>query len=120
MDRRTRTTFAVLLGVIVVLTGGAALLLGGSSARDPDLPAGTNEVVGIILAIDSRGLSDVRSFSLRTTQGQVYEFDLAKLQNGTEFPPGHLAEHQATSAPIRVRYREQSGLLEALVLQDAS
>ena len=44
MDRRTRTLFALALGVIVVLTAGAALLLGGTSNPDPEGPAGAQSV----------------------------------------------------------------------------
>ena len=83
------------------------------------LPADTPQAVGIIVAIDSSSLTDVRSFTLRTTDGQQLKFGLAELQNGTQFPPGHLAEHQATAQAVRVFYRDANGTLQAIRLEDA-
>lgn len=108
-----------MLVIAIALTGGAALILGGPATPDVDAPSGTLTVVGVVLAIDSRGLSDVRGFTLRTADGQVFEFSLAKLENGATFPPGHLAEHVATATPIRVTYRDASGTLEAIRIDDA-
>ena len=64
-------------------------------------------------------MRDVHSFTLRANDGQRLTFGLAELQNGTQFPPGHLAEHQATSQPVRVFYRDAGGTLQALRLEDA-
>src|SRR5438874_2564787 len=101
MDRRTRTLFALALGVIVVLTAGAALLLGGTSNPDPEGPAGAQSVVGVIVGVDAVTLTNVRRFTLRTSDGATTAFDIGVLENGAEFPPGHLVEHQATAQPIR-------------------
>jgi len=119
VHRRTRNPLAIVLVLAIALTGGAALILGGTATPEVDAPSGTMTVVGVILAIDSGGLSDVRGFTLRTADGQVFEFGLAKLENGATFPPGHLAEHVATATPIRVTYRAASGTLEAIRIDDA-
>lgn len=119
MDRRTRNLFALLFVAIVVVTGGAALLLSETSTPNPDAPPGTTAVVGVIVGVDSQGLGDVRGFTLRREGGELLEFDLSELESGTEFPVGHLAEHQATASPVRVWYRDDGGALLAIRLEDA-
>ncbi len=119
MDRRTRNLFALVFAAIVAVTGGAAILLSGSTNPDPDAPPGTTAVTGVIVAVDSRGLGDVRAFTLRREGGELIDFDLRALESGTEFPPGHLAEHQATAEPIRVWYREEGGVRVAIRVEDA-
>jgi hypothetical protein len=117
VDRRTRNLFALLFAGIVAVTGGAAILL--SETSDPDAPPGTTAVVGVIVAVDSQGLGDVRGFTLRETGGKLQDFDLRDYESGSEFPPGHLAEHQATASPVRVWYREEGGVRLAIRLEDA-
>jgi hypothetical protein len=95
---------------IVVLVGVAAVAL----AR----PASATET-GVVVAIDSAGLTEVRGFTLRTADGRQIAFAIGDLENGAQFPPGHLAEHQATAQPIRVFYRDEGGRLVAVRLEDA-
>lgn len=116
MDRRTRNLFALALILIIAITGGAALILGSPG---PDGPPGTERVEGVVVEVDAQSLTDVRTFKLRTADGQVLEFELSDLQNGVEFPPGHLAEHQATASRIRVWYRGGIDSLLAIRLEDA-
>jgi hypothetical protein len=118
MDRGTRNLFALLLVVVVAITGGAALILGGSAAGGPDPSADTEAVVGVIVAVEGDGLAAARGFTLRRTGGELMVFRLDRLENGTEFPPGHLAEHQATSEAVRVSYRDDAGTLYAIRLED--
>ena len=47
------------------------------------------------LAVESAGLDQVKGFTLRTNDGETIAFMLGPLENGDEFPPGHLKEHQA-------------------------
>ena len=47
------------------------------------------------------------------------DFQLDQLENGTEFPPGHLVEHQATAEPVQVWYRDEAGTLHAIRIEDA-
>lgn len=110
-----------MLVVVIALTGGAALILGGGSPGSiASPPPQTTEVVGVIVAVDARGLDDVRGFTLRREGGEQLEFSLAALENATQFPPGHLAEHQATAEPVRVWYREEGGVHQAIRLEDAA
>lgn len=119
MDRRTRNLFALVLMIVIAVTGGAALILGGSGSEPPE-PSDGSFMVGVIVAVDSAGLGDVRGFTLRTIDGSLHEFELDALENPTEFPPGHLAEHQATAEPVRVFYRVDDGRALAFRLEDAA
>jgi hypothetical protein len=119
VDRRTRNLFALLLVVVVAITAVAALVLSDTTLLDPDGPSDTASVVGVIVAIDSAGLGDVRGFTLRQVGGKTLEFRLGELENPTEFPPGHLAEHQATAQPVRVWYRMEGAERFAVRLEDA-
>ena len=121
MDRRTRNLFAVVLIVVIAVTGGAALLLSDTTMpSDPMFSTSeTTSVEGVIVAVDSTGLADVRGFTLRRVGGEILEFRLGELENAHEFPPGHLAEHQATAEPVRVFYRSEGGERFAVRLEDA-
>ena len=108
-----------MLAVVIATAGGAALLLSDTSTRDPDGPPDTTAVEGVVVAVDSAGLADVRGFTLRRPGGELLEFRLGELENGDQFPPGHLAEHQATAQPVRVWYRMEGDERYAVRLEDA-
>jgi len=108
VDPRSRILFALAFIAVVVLAGAAALLLGDSVAPDPDAPPNAASVVGVIVGVEAQGLTDVRGFTLRD------------LENGTEFPPGHLVEHQATAEQVRVWYRDEGDRKVAIRLEDAT
>lgn len=115
MDRTTRNIFlASILGLIAV-TIGAVVLLGGTSGPPP----GTTMVQGVVIGVDSAGLTKVRGFTLRADDGRTLRFDLADLENAVEFPPGHLVEHQGLGSKVRVWYRDAGGTLQAIRLEDA-
>jgi len=99
------------LAVLVVLLVAAC-----STASSP--PAETT-VVGVVTVVDSAGLADVRGFTIRTDDGRSLTFVLGQLENGAEFPPGHLGEHLASSEPIRVWFREGGGARVAYRIEDA-
>lgn len=119
MDARTRNYFVIALVFVVGITAVAAFILGGTAQRDPDSPPNTEQVVGVVVRVDSAGLTNVRGFSLRTDRDSNMVFVLDQLENGTEFPPGHLVEHQASSSLIRVWFRTEGGVNHAIRLEDA-
>lgn len=117
MDRRT-LGFLVGALVLVGLLGVGASVLGGRPASS-GRPDGSTTVDGIVVGVDSTGLTSVTGFRLRTDDGLILQFGLASLRNRVEFPPGHLGEHAANSVRVRVSYREDGGRFEALWLEDA-
>ena len=120
MDGNTRNLFVLSLVMVIAVTGGAALILGGGTGGEPGSPPGTTVVDGVIVGVKAESLGDVRSFTLRTSSGEVLEFGLASLENGDEFPPGHLAEHQVTAEMVRVWYRDDGGTMLAIRVEDAA
>ena len=111
--------FAILFVAIVVITAIAAILFSETGIIDPDRPAGTSDMTGVVVGVDSQGLADVRGFTLRRPGGELVEFSLRALQNATEFAPSHLAEHQATAEPVRVWWRMEGADRLAIQLEDA-
>lgn len=109
----------MVLVIVIAVTGGAAILLSDSSVLEPDGPPETTSVEGVIVAIDGSGLADVRGFTLRRPGGGTLDFRVGELENGNEFPPGHLAEHQATAEPVVVYYRMEGNERFAVRLEDA-
>ena len=109
----------MVLVVVIAVTGGAALLLREMSLLDPDGPPDTPRVEGVIVAVDGSSLGDIRGFTLRRPGGETLEFLLGELENGAEFPPGHLAEHQARAEPVVVTYRMEGSERFAVRLEDA-
>jgi hypothetical protein len=95
---------------------------GGAAAPSPapatPLPAGS-PVEGVLVDIDSAGLADVDGFTLRLADGRTVAFRVGILENGDEFPVGHLAEHLATSAPVRVFFRAEGPDLVVYRIEDA-
>jgi hypothetical protein len=116
VDWRTRNLFALAVVVVIVVTGGAAVLFSSGGTAQP---ASRQSVDGVIVAVDSAGLDEVRGFSLRTDDGQSIDFTIGSLENGVEFPPGHLAEHQATAQRVRVWYVRDGEASVAVRLEDA-
>jgi len=117
--------FVSIVGVIaaLVLALGALFVLSrlGTCACTPvtQTPSIPSPVEGVLVAIDSGGLNDVRGFDLRTRDGRTLRFKLGQLENPTQFPPGHLAEHLANSSPVRVSFYESGQDLVAYRLEDA-
>ena len=125
-SRRQWLGFGALFGSIAaVVVVGAVFLLGPRFAcgctpvsQTPDV---ASPVEGIVLAVDSAGLGDVRGFTLRPATGaSPIGFLLGSLENPVDFPPSHLAEHQASSEPIRVYFRTENGSRLVYRLEDAS
>ncbi len=89
---------------------------GVSASPEPSFPA--SPVEGVIVAVDASSLSDVRGFTLLLRDGSRIAFTLGTLEDPTAFPPGHLEEHEATSAPVRVSFRVENGVPVVFRLDD--
>ena len=118
--------WASLAAIVVIPIAVAAWLLSpkATCACSPT-PAPTGElpaspVIGIVIAVDSQGLGQVRGFTLRGEGGVDYALQLGRLENPTEFSPSHLTEHMASSQPIRAFYRLENGLPTVYRLEDAT
>jgi hypothetical protein len=83
------------------------------------VPEPRSPVAGVITSIDSQGLDKVNGFTLRTRSGVELMFVIGQLDNGAEFPPGHLAEHQASLEPVLVYFKAEGGKLVVYHLEDA-
>lgn len=97
--------------IVAIVALGAIAAFIASSPR-------TSMATGVVVAVDARSLTDVQSFTLRMAGGETLEFRLSRLQNGAEFPPGHLTEHIASGGPVVVTYADQDGVLYAIRLAD--
>jgi hypothetical protein len=95
---------AVALGVVVVSAFGG--------------PPRQTET-GLVVSVEALGLTDVRSFTIRTDDGRTVTFRIGTLENGAQFPPGHLLEHRATGVKVVVTYRQENGEAVAIRLEDA-
>jgi hypothetical protein len=120
MDRRTRNLFVLALVGFVAVAGAAAILVGPTTVRDPAVPSDAQTIAGVVVGLRSEGLGAVTGLTLRTTDGRTLEFEIGELENGADFPPGHLSFHQATGDPVRVWYRTEGGRLIAFRLEDAT
>jgi hypothetical protein len=96
----------------------AACLVGCLGPGGPAAPI--SPVDGVVTLVRATGLTDVQGFSLRPSAGGPnLDFTLGPLENATQFPPGHLKEHQATGTPIRVYFTNAGGKLLVYRLEDA-
>jgi hypothetical protein len=102
-----------------MLIAAVVLTAACQSPASPPTPDVRSPVDGVVIAVDSAGLSDVRGFTLRSDGGLAFTFVLGRLENATEFSPSHLAEHQASSEPIRVWFRVEGGERVVYRLEDA-
>jgi hypothetical protein len=86
----------------------------------PGSPAAlVSPIEGVPIDIEAEGFSKVNAFTIRTEDGRQLRFVLGPLDNPTEFPPQHLAEHLAGSTTIRVYFRPQGPDEVAYRLEDA-
>ena len=82
-------------------------------------PAVESPVVGVVIAVDSTGLSQVSGFTLRLADGTQRAFRIGVLENGAAFPPGHLREHAVSAGPVRVFFRADGPDLVVYRIEDA-
>ena len=75
-------------------------------------------VTGRLTKIDAEGLTKVKGFALRLDDGTEVAFTIGNLENGAQFPPGHLAEHMASSSAVKVFFRDEGGTHVVYRLED--
>ena len=105
---------------VAAFAAALAVGVGGCGATCACVAAPISPVEGVVIAVDSTGLTDVAGFTLRIEGGSSVQFRLGRLENPTEFSPGHLKEHQATATPVRVFFRHEADQLVVYRLEDAS
>lgn len=80
----------------------------------------TKSAAGIVVAVDQRSLTDIRSFTLRTETGETLTFRVGGLDiSSGAFPANHLREHMATAVAVAIAFTEEGGELVAMRLVDA-
>jgi hypothetical protein len=120
---RERRLQPVFLGVIagIAILGGAYLArpapLCACSPTAPPIPP--SPVDGVVVFVDSSGLTAVRGFSVRLADGTTVHLEMGVLENAAEFSPSHLTEHMATGEPIRAFYRFLNEVPYVYRLEDA-
>ncbi|HYO44728.1 MAG TPA: hypothetical protein VES19_16125 [Candidatus Limnocylindrales bacterium] len=121
LARRARTPLAA-LAIVLALTATPALV--SCTAQAPATVApGTpvaleSPVTGRLVKLEADGLTKVRGFTMRLDDGSEVAFTMGPVDNAADFPPGHLAEHMATSELVRVYYRDESGARVVYRLED--
>ena len=109
----SRRSVVVGAGLLVALAATAALVV-AILAQPP-----RETETGVVIAVDAASLTNVKGFTIRTPDGRTVVFRIGQLENGTQFPPGHLSEHMATAVPVIVTYRDENGARVAVRLDDA-
>ena len=121
-----RAALGVVAALALALAVGGAVWVATQPTTTPEpsrtiapttLP--TSPVDGFVVDVDSRGLTDVRGFTIRTTDGQELTFTLDRLENAVQFPPGHLVAHAVDALPVRVTFVVEGNVLSATRLEDA-
>jgi hypothetical protein len=109
----SRRTIVVGAGLIIAIVAAGAFLV-TTAGQPPRLTA-----TGVVIAVDSTSLTNVRGFTLRTPDGRTVLFRLGQLENSSQFAPGHLNEHIATAVPVLVTYQDKNGERVVVRLEDA-
>jgi hypothetical protein len=77
----------------------------------------SSPIVGVVIDVKSTGLTKVESFTIRTDAGDMWTFEIGQLAPDS-LPAGHLREHAATGAPVKVTFESKDGTLVATDLAD--
>lgn len=89
----------------------------GACAREPGDGSAPSQITGVVVAVESERLGDVRSFEVRSG-GRNYDIFIdPNARYG--FPPAHLSEHLTSGEPVRVGLRKRDGRLYATSIEDA-
>jgi hypothetical protein len=116
---RQGTTLLAGIIVVALVSAGCGDVRSTTPAPSGSLAPLVSPVTGVLTHIESEGLTKVMAFTLRTADGRETRFEIGVLENGAQFPPGHLAEHMANASPVRVFFRDDgAGTLVAYRLED--
>jgi hypothetical protein len=113
----------ILTKVCVVALLSCLAFLGAACGGDDEPPApapaedAPAEVTGVLLDVDSNGVDDVQSFTLKDGDDTYEIFIADDVDYG--FPLGHLSEHLTSGDPVKVPLEERDGKLYALSIDDA-
>ena len=94
-----------------------------AACASPAATAQTHTARGVLLDVESPGISRVDSFTLRTDDGQELHFTAAPdFNQGAShvMSPGHMRQHMALGDAVEVTYRDENGNHVALSAADAS
>jgi hypothetical protein len=95
------------------------VLVASACAAPPAQQAATAR--GVLVDVQSGGLQQLNSFTLRTDDGEELTFKPApNFNQGVThaMTPGHMREHMALADPVTVMYIDQNGQLVALSATD--
>ncbi len=114
---------ALALALAIALVATIVLAACGPAAAPASSAPGTpvalvSPVTGRLVRIEAAGLTRVKGFTLRLVDGSEVAFVIGTLENGGEFPPGHLAEHMSSSSAVKVFFRDEGGAHVAYRLED--
>jgi hypothetical protein len=93
------------------------VVLAAFTACGSDSPSSRSEVTGVVLAVDARSLTDVRSFTLKS-EDETLEIRIDP-DADYSFPPSHLRNHALSGQPVRVELDERGEDLFATEMEDA-
>ena len=117
--RRRLPSIAILVAMVVLGVFAVVAAPGACACTPSEPPLPPSPIKGVVVAVDSAGLGDVKAFTLRLPDRTTILLRLGTLENATEFSPGHLVEHQASSQPILAFYRLVDGKPVVYRLEDA-
>jgi hypothetical protein len=104
----------------VLLRLAAAVVLSAAiSCASGDRPEGGEApavVTGVVVEIESRGLDEVESFTVK--DGERRFTILVDENTDFSFTPSHLNEHRATGEPVAVEVDRRGGKLVAVTVED--
>ena len=107
----TRRTGVVLVGLAIGVIALGLVVVSTLASRQTE--------TGLVTDVQASGLTSVQGFTIRTDDGRTVAFKIGVLENGLQFPPGHLLEHRATGVKVVVTYRVENGALVAVRIEDA-
>jgi hypothetical protein len=81
---------------------------------------GTEEVRGVLVAVESRSLTRVDSITLRLADGTERRFGVEAAPEASSHlsSPGHLREHMTHGDVVTVRFRRANGTPVATSIRD--